>query len=95
MAILGSAHVVGNLAAMARVLSPLQWVGRYSGNVLIALDQLGNALLAGDPDETLSSRCGKRRSAGCRVCCALCWLLDWVHRGHCDWAVERDEGTRS
>ena len=31
----------------------------YILNVLIAIDQLANSLLAGDPDETLSSRVGK------------------------------------
>lgn len=31
---------------------------RYMVNLLIALDQFGNALFAGDPDETISSRAG-------------------------------------
>lgn len=66
---------------------------RYLANVLIAIDQLINALLAGDPDETLSSRCGKRAIVkSCRFCIGLCWLLGLVHRNHCNWAIERDEG---
>lgn len=28
-------------------------------NILIGIDQLGNALVGGDPDETISSRLGK------------------------------------
>lgn len=31
----------------------------YSRNILIALDQLANALMGGDPDETISSRLEK------------------------------------
>jgi len=33
---------------------------RYFKNLLIALDQGGNTLIGGDPDETISSRFGKR-----------------------------------
>lgn len=41
-------------------------VKRYIWNLLIAIDQLFNALLFGDPDETLSSRMGKRARLGCK-----------------------------
>lgn len=34
-------------------------IGRYVYNVLVALDQFGNAMLGGDPDETISGRLGK------------------------------------
>lgn len=34
-------------------------VKQYIWNVLVALDQLGNALTFGDPQETISSRMGK------------------------------------
>ena len=73
---------------MARVI-------QYLANIMIALDQLVNTLLAGDPDETLSSRCGKRALIKrCWLCLGLCWLLGLVHRDHCLWAIERDEGKR-
>lgn len=32
---------------------------KYLYNILIGIDQLVNALLGGDPDETISSRLGK------------------------------------
>lgn len=32
---------------------------KYLYNILISLDQLGNTILGGDPDETISSRLGK------------------------------------
>lgn len=67
---------------------------RYLWNLLIALDQLGNALLAGDPDETISSRCGKRiqRPKGCWLCRALCALLRRIDPNHCINSIEADEG---
>ena len=34
---------------------------RYALNLLIAIDQLVNAILRGDPDETLSSRAHRMR----------------------------------
>lgn len=36
----------------------------YLKNVIIALDQLVNALTGGNPDETISSRIGKAIRAG-------------------------------
>ena len=39
-------------------------MGSYFKNVLIGIDQLVNALLGGDPDETVSSRVGKAAAAG-------------------------------
>lgn len=41
-------------------------VKHYIWNLLIAIDQFFNALFAGDPDETLSSRMGKRARLGCK-----------------------------
>jgi len=38
----------------------------YALNIAIALDQLANALLAGDPDETLSSRAWRAEQKGQR-----------------------------
>lgn len=64
---------------------------RYLRNLLISLDQLANALLAGDPDETISSRCGKRRET-CRFCRWLCNLLDRIEYRHCEDSIEPDEG---
>ena len=43
-----------------------QWKLTYAVRVLIALDQLGNALLGGWPDETFSSRCWRWHRDGVR-----------------------------
>lgn len=66
----------------------------YFLNLLIALDQLGNAIVAGDPDETISSRAGKAQRAGRRWGCILCRMLDWFERDHCAKSIEPDEGAR-
>jgi hypothetical protein len=75
-------------------------VARYSANVIIAMDQLGNALWGGSPDETISSRLGRierhyggRQNipwyrGGARV---LNWALDKIQKDHCVRAVEEDE----
>jgi hypothetical protein len=65
-------------------------VKRYVWGVLIALDQLINALLGGDPDETVSSRCAKNQhKAHWRV---LGRVLEWIDPGHLSASIERDEG---
>lgn len=66
-------------------------VCKYIWNILIAIDQLGNAILGGDPDETISSRAGKLQH---RVWWAkgLCWFLDKIDAYHCRDAREFDEG---
>lgn len=71
---------------------------RYLFNILIALDQLLNALAKGDPDETISSRAGKYvvRGRGWFPC-QLCKLLDIVFRqkDHCKNSIELDEGFKT
>lgn len=58
---------------------------------LIGWDQLLSSMTGGDPDETISSRLGKSRGR-CVLCRAACWLLDAIDPGHCERAIERDEG---
>ncbi len=56
------------------------------------MDQLGNTLLGGDPDETISSRCAKRQDVW-----YWRWLgafLEFVDPGHLEWALEEDEGEQ-
>jgi hypothetical protein len=67
---------------------------KYLFNILISIDQFFNALFFGDPDETISSRCGKRRST-CRFCKWLCRHLDAIDKNHCSDAVEKDEGDQA
>ena len=51
-------------------------ITKYFWNLLIALDQLANTILAGDPDETISSRAAKaarRKNAG-----AVFFVRYWI-----------------
>jgi hypothetical protein len=66
---------------------------RYIWNLLISIDQLLNTILAGDPDETISSRMGKRvKKKNCKVCKVLCRFLDLFEKDHCYKSIEKDEG---
>jgi len=73
----------------------------YIVRVLIAIDQLGNALTGGHQDETISSRLGKRKLARGGVLTWGDWgglakpldaVLDWLDRGHSLDSIEPDVG---
>lgn len=67
-------------------------------NVLLSLDQLLNAILWGDPDETLSRRAGRARDTNRKWGCILCKVLDWVDDRHCQKTLDRiglEEGQNS
>lgn len=71
----------------------------YLLNILIALDQLGTALVGGWPDETLSSyayRLEQQGKLGGRMFRPLIdWLFAWqgIPNGHC-WLAWRQERIR-
>ena len=76
--------------------NPKTKAGKYLLNLFIAKDQLWNARLGGDPDETVSSRIGKLEKKGIpkhriftRV---LARMLNKVDDNHCVEAIEEDEG---
>lgn len=67
---------------------------RYLWNILIAVDQLGNAFLNGSPDETISSRLGKKKIMNKEK-----WyhrfiskILNRIDKRHVEEAIELDEG---
>lgn len=67
----------------------------YIWNLLISIDQLINTIFGGSPDETISSRCGKRvrsHEIDCKFCKFLCIFLNWLDTGHCKDSIEEDEG---
>lgn len=49
---------------------------RWGWSVLVAIDQLGNALTGGDADETISSRLGKWKR---KRITANAWPPAWYH----------------
>ncbi|NOV27999.1 hypothetical protein E5S69_31430 [Cupriavidus necator] len=66
---------------------------RYFWNILISIDQLGNALFAGDPDETISSRAGKAMQKRQAWGCILCKALNWFDKDHCLKSIDTTEGA--
>jgi hypothetical protein len=74
-------------------------MGRWLINILIGIDQLGNAILGGDPDETISSRLGKLKvKHGGRIpwyrplSKTVDYFLDKIDPNHSVDAIEADEG---
>jgi hypothetical protein len=66
---------------------------KYIWNVLIGIDQLANTVIGGDPDETISSRAGKKMTT-CRGCRYLCKMLHLLDKNHCQESIESGEGSR-
>ena len=70
---------------------------RYLLNLLIALDQGGNAFFGGSPDETISSRVGRAALREVRGAQTLRSIIDWLflnltgERDHCANSIEWDE----
>ena len=69
-------------------------IRKYIHNLLISLDQLGNTLLFGDPDETISSRVGKNYH-GTFFESFINWLFQVKTNNHCKEAIEEDEGKNA
>ena len=74
-------------------------LGRWVMNVLISLDQFGNSILGGDPDETISSRLGRVKRKwdgkipwGRPMARITDWLLDKIDKNHSIDSIEEDEG---
>ena len=77
-------------------------IGKWILNVLIGIDQLGNAIVGGDPDETISSRLGKMKRANNGT---IPWHrplsklvdygLDKIDPNHSIDAIEEDEGSEA
>lgn len=68
----------------------------YAYKLLVAVDQLVNALLGGWPDETLSSRCWRWHKDGvrswpCRIIDIIFWWDTAGGSRHCElsWESER------
>jgi len=66
------------------------FIKKYLQGVLLGIDQLGNTIMAGDPDETISSRAG-RVFPGTWWSKFIDWLMFW-QSNHCHKAIEKSEG---
>ena len=71
-------------------------LGRYLWNILISIDQLVNTIFGGYPDETISSRIGKRvhwhGDTGWRL--SFYKFLSLFDKDHTKKTIEEDEGER-
>ena len=71
----------------------------WGRRLLVSIDQLGNTLAGGDPDETISSRVGKRAIKGkrwglfCEYLINALFLAVTGERDHCRANIEADEGV--
>ena len=66
---------------------------RYALNIAIGLDQLANTVLAGNPDETLSSRAYRAEHSGQRYWGWTRRFIDLIffwQQGHCKKAYEAE-----
>lgn len=64
--------------------------------LVIALDCQINALLGGDPQETISSRLGKlvrQQNGAITLPFVICKLLSLIDHRHCEKAINPDEGS--
>jgi hypothetical protein len=68
---------------------------RYLRNLLVWLDEGGNALTLGDPAETISSRAAKAKNAGKRWGCVLCRFLNWFEQDHCEKSLLPHAGSNA
>jgi hypothetical protein len=66
---------------------------KYIWNILIAVDQLGNTIFGGDPQETISSRSDKAMKEGKKWGCIMCKFLSLFQKDHCQKAVETNVGS--
>ncbi len=65
----------------------------YIMRVLLGLDQFGNTIIGGAPDETISARAGRLRDRFFWK--QLAWVLDWIDRNHVEDAIQSERrGTQ-
>ena len=70
-------------------LNPRKWLW----NILIGLDQLGNTLIGGAPDETISARAG-RYQGKVWYWTWLSKVLNWIEPGHTANAIQAEKEKR-
>jgi len=61
----------------------MNWLNSYILSLLLALDQLANAITFGSHKETISQRAAIAERNGNRIGCFVCRVLNFFHRDHC------------
>ena len=70
---------------------------QYPFNLGVSLSQTLSVILGGDPDETVSSRCGKaQKNGGYLFVFIVAPVIDWLLQepDHCIKSIEPDEGAK-
>ncbi len=92
------AHWIAVIATATALAAVVLFAPEWGYTVLLSLDQHVNAILGGDPDETLSSRLGKWMRSGSEakrfVADTICWFLDLFERDHCVKSIDPTEGAK-
>ena len=57
---------------------------QYLVNILVGVDQLANAVLGGDPMQTISYRSAMAEEEHKRWGCVLCRWLSKIQKDHCE-----------
>lgn len=75
---------------------PCAIVGQIVANIALMVDHVGNTLLLGDPNETISRRTARARDAGRRWASVACWLLTSIFgahgdKDHCTYAMDNSQ----
>lgn len=63
-------------------------IKRYTVNLFVLASLAVNALLAGDPRETFSSRAGKAARLNRRWAVIFCTVAGWFHKDHCEISIK-------
>lgn len=66
-------------------MNPFKAIGGYVKGVLLGIDQLGNTIIGGAPDETISARAGRNRDKWYWK--PLAWALNKIDDDHVEEAV--------
>jgi len=71
----------------------------WAHNIMLAFDQYWNAVFAGDPDETISSRLGKWQTGADMVRRAIadiiCPILGLLDPNHCATSIDMTTGGKA
>jgi hypothetical protein len=82
-------HIWASLTMFFAILTN----SKRAWRVAVSYDQLGNVLIGGHEDETISSRAQRALVKGKRWGCLLCWFLDQLQDKHCERSLQIELDT--
>lgn len=62
-------------------------VRQYAVNGLVMIDHVGNTILGGSPNETVSQRTARAELDGQRWAHVACAIMGWFNKDHCAWSL--------